>query len=143
MDFLTLLRVGVSLAVVLLVIWFLYKKVGRGATARKRTNPITVLSKQGVGQKASVALIEAEGKRFVLGVTEHGVTVLHTADAPEPAPVVSIQSAASHESFDEALADVDEATVTKAADTASPIAGSILSKRTWSQAFKAVGASLK
>jgi flagellar protein FliO/FliZ len=142
MDFWTLLRVAVSLFAVLGVIWFLHKKIGRGNPLRKRGNPVTVISKQGIGMKASVAVIEAEGMRFVLGVTEHGVSVLHQAEAPEPAPVTELH-AADESTFDDAMENVNSDAVATAAAASSPVSGSIFSKKVWQQALAAVGGSLK
>jgi flagellar protein FliO/FliZ len=82
MDSLMLtLRVLVSLAVVFGLLWFLARRMraGRGA---HRSAPVHVLGKAGIGGKAQVVVVEAEGRRMVLGVTEHGVSVLHEADAP-------------------------------------------------------------
>ena len=50
---------------------------GAGAGARRRR-------RQSVGQKASVVVVDTDGKRFLLGVTEHGINVLHTSDVPQP-----------------------------------------------------------
>lgn len=88
MDMLTTtLRVVVSLGVVLAAIWFLSKRFRGGSPrAAKKTSTVSVLGKANVAAKASVVVVETEGRRLVLGVTEHGVSVLHSSDAPpEPA----------------------------------------------------------
>ena len=77
------LRVLLSLAVVLGLLWFLHRRLSRGTRARGGS-AVTVVSRQGIGQKASVVIVDADGKRFMLGVTEHAVNVLHTSDAPVP-----------------------------------------------------------
>jgi len=82
------LRVLVSLAVVFGLLWYLARRMrGRGGAAR-RTASVRVLGRAGLGAKAQLVVVEAEGRRMVLGVTEHGVSVLHDADAPpvEEAP---------------------------------------------------------
>jgi flagellar protein FliO/FliZ len=139
------LRVALSLGVVLALLWFLHRRITRGSKQRGPAAAITVLGKQAVGQKASVVVVDADGMRFVLGVTENNVTVLHSAEAPEA------ESAAA---FAEVLTAVPSATVTGlkpavAASTAKDLEsalvkpgalnGSILSPATWRQAASALG----
>jgi flagellar protein FliO/FliZ len=50
-----------------------------------------VVSRQSVGQKASVVVIDAGDRRFLLGVTEHNINVLHSGDIP--AEVLEITTA--------------------------------------------------
>lgn len=84
MDAITALRVVVSLGVVFGAIWFLSRRFrGSSQRAAKRSAPVRVLGKAGVGGKSSVVVVETEGRRLVLGVTEHGISVLHQAEAPE------------------------------------------------------------
>ncbi|GAA4158478.1 hypothetical protein GCM10022286_11410 [Gryllotalpicola daejeonensis] len=90
---LQILRVLVSLAVVFGLLWFLARRMRRGTgAAGRRTSTVRVLGKAGVGGKAQVVVVETEGRRMVLGVTEHGVSVLHDADAP---PLEAVEPAAS------------------------------------------------
>src|SRR4051812_6029203 len=44
---------------------------------------ISVAARQGLGTKAGVAIVEADGRRYLLGVTEHAVTVLDRLDGRE------------------------------------------------------------
>ena len=74
------LRVIVSLAVVLGVLWYLQKKLSKRGIGRAAGKAVTLIGRQALGPKASVAVVEIEGRRLVLGVTEHSVTVLHSAD---------------------------------------------------------------
>ncbi|MEW1955597.1 flagellar biosynthetic protein FliO [Terrabacter sp. NPDC080008] len=84
MDSLLLgLRVVVSLAAVFGLMWLVQRKL-RGTGAALRTRVLNVVARQNVGPKASVVLVDTDGKRFLLGVTEHGISVLHTSDAPAP-----------------------------------------------------------
>ncbi|GAB2458189.1 flagellar protein FliO/FliZ [Conyzicola lurida] len=144
------LRVALSLGVVLALLWFLHRRITRGAKQRGPAAAIAVLGKQAVGQKASVVVVDADGMRFVLGVTENNVTVLHSAESPEAvAPVVTPAAA-----FADVLTAVPSATVTNlkptaAASTAKDLEaalvkpgalnGSILSPATWRQAASALG----
>ena len=143
------LRVALSLGVVFGLLWFIHRRLTRGGKLRAAATPITVLGKQGIGAKASVVVVDANGMRFVLGVTEGNVTVLHSAEAPAAA-------------FAEVLATVPEPVAAagaapaavalaakKAANTADglvapgrvpgALGGSILSPATWRQAAAAIG----
>ena len=131
MDTLLLaLRVVLSLAAVLGVIWYVQRRVSKGNRSRQGRT-ITVVGRQGVGAKASVAVIDVDGKRFLLGVTEHSVNILHTSDTPE-APAEAFSRALTEEGVDVKAVEVRP-------PSASPLAGSILSADTWRRAF----ASLK
>ncbi|MEJ1116560.1 flagellar biosynthetic protein FliO [Paenarthrobacter sp. CCNWLY172] len=81
-SFILGLRVLVALGAVLGLIWFVQKRLGKGKGRRRADAALTVVSRQVVGQKASVVVVDAGDKRFLLGVTEHAVTVLHSSDAP-------------------------------------------------------------
>jgi len=124
------LRVVLSLAAVLGVIWYAQHKISKG-TRTRQGKTITVIGRQGVGAKASVAVIDVDGKRFLLGVTEHSVNILHTSDTPE-APAEAFSRVLTEEGGDVAIEAVTPA-------SSSPLAGSILSADTWRRAF----ASLK
>ena len=124
------LRVILSLAAVLGIIWYAQRKISKGTRARQGKT-ITVVGRQGVGAKASVAVIDVDGKRFLLGVTEHSVNILHTSDTPE-APAAAFSRVLTEEGADVAVEAVRPV-------GSSPLAGSILSADTWRRAF----ASLK
>lgn len=82
-------RVVVSLVAVFGLMWLVQRKVRTGGAAT-RAKALSVVARQSVGQKASVVLVDTDGKRFMLGVTEHGISVLHTGEAPAvPEPVPS------------------------------------------------------
>ena len=147
MDTLMLaVRVMLSLGAVVALLWLIQRR----ATGVKRgTLPgdvLTVVSRRGLGQKSAVVVVETDGKRFLLGVTEHSVNVLHTSDAPEPVPGSATDTDAAG-LFARKLSD---ATATAGVDEASPVrrrrqhqprtaplAGSILSADTWKQAAAA------
>ena len=138
------LRVALSLAVVFGLIWFIRRQLTRGGKARNAAMPITVLGKQAVGQKASVVVIDADGTRFVLGVTEHNVSVLHSAESPAAAfagvlaqatPAATVPAPAAI-ATPPALAD---GLVAPGSRIPGALAGSILSPATWRQAASALG----
>lgn len=91
-DLLLGLRVAVSLAAVLGALWFLQRRLTKGAGAAGRTRRglgrrgegIQVVSRQGIGPKAQLVVVDVEGTRYVLGVTEQGVSVIDRARAQAP-----------------------------------------------------------
>jgi flagellar protein FliO/FliZ len=121
------LRVALSLGVVFGLLWFLHRRITRGSKQRGPAASITVLGKQAVGQKASVVVVDADGKRFILGVTEHTITVLHGQDSPATAFADVLESSAAPEG-----AAVDGATehaprtLPVAASTAAPLADGLV-----------------
>ena len=154
------LRVALSLAVVFGLIWFIHRRLTRGGKARLAITPITVLGKQAVGQKASVVVVDADGKRFILGVTEHSITVIHGGVAPAAAfaevladstsetletPVALPQPVA--EPVDRPIAvatrtaatTLDTGLVAPGGRLPGALGGSILSPTTWRQAAAALG----
>ncbi|WP_403021940.1 FliO/MopB family protein [Salinibacterium sp. GXW1014] len=78
------LRVLVSLGAVLALLWWLHRRLTAGPRARA-ASPVSVVAKQGIGAKASVVVIDVEGSRLVLGVTEQSVSVLQSGETPAPA----------------------------------------------------------
>ncbi|WP_138445278.1 flagellar biosynthetic protein FliO [Sinomonas susongensis] len=154
MDSLILgLRVLVSLAAVLGLMWLLHRRLRRGS-APGRAKALTVVSRQTVGPKASVVLVDTDGRRFLLGVTEHGISVLHSGDAPAAEPLVisgrgeplaplgitepgepltrrSARQAAGGAAFDREL----RRQLGAGSAPAQPLAGSVLDPATWRAAL--------
>ncbi len=83
-DALLALRVIVSLAAVVALVWVVQRRLRRGATA-STVAPIRLIGRQGLAGKASLVLVEVEGERLVLGVSEQGVSVLARHEAPADA----------------------------------------------------------
>lgn len=135
------LRVLVSLGVVLGLLWWLQRRLVKGGKSSGTEFPVQVLSRQAITPKASVVLVEAAGQRFLLGVTEASVNVLHTAeitDAPAPDTdfAKSLHAAAGREPLnapfpDGALPGRRETRRTDAGNGAPLLNGSILSPETW------------
>ena len=96
MDTLVLaLRVALSLAVVLAALWFLQRRVSRSTRVKRAASAVTVVTRQGISPKASVVVVDVEGSRYLLGVTEQSVTLLSQGDAPAaPAALSAVPSAA-------------------------------------------------
>jgi flagellar protein FliO/FliZ len=83
------LRVALSLGVVLALMWVLHRRMqkgqfGAGRTRGRRSASLEVVARQGIGGKASVVVVDVDGERLVLGVAEHGVTLLTSGQAPAP-----------------------------------------------------------
>ena len=162
------LRVVVSLAAVLGLLWFIQRKVAKTGRVTRQAKHVTVVARQGIAGKASVAVVDVEGVRYVLGVTEQNVTVLGSGEAPQDAIVTAIAPAAVAEeapTFAQTLAaqptvlaqptllvpapaatPIDSprraaraaASAPAARPAAAPLAGSILSAATWKQAAAAM-----
>jgi len=75
------LRVVVSLGAVLAVIWYAHRRITKGQSLTKSARPITIVGRQSLSQKSSVVIIEADGKRLLLGVTDSTITVLSETEA--------------------------------------------------------------
>ena len=143
------LRVALSLGVVFGLLWFIHRRLTRGGKLRAAATPITVLGKQGIGAKASVVVVDANGMRFVLGVTEANVTVLHSAEAPAAAFAEVMATATPAAASVPAPASVSEPVEGRKPVTADglvtpgsvpgALGGSILSPATWRQAASALG----
>ena len=157
------LRVLVSLGAVLGLLWWLQRRFSRTSGAgRAEQVPVRVVSRQPITPKASVVVVDTGGQRFLLGVTEGSVNVLHTSDLPsetdmaEQAPdagfAASLQAAngAQYAASDPTAGNVSgsdpAAPATRRAargahalPTAAPVpaksalSGSILAPETWRQ----------
>lgn len=141
------LRVVLSLAAVLGLLWLAQRRLTRKNRVNGAEKLVTVVTRQGIGQKASVVVVETAGKRFLLGVTEQSVNVLHTSDAPmqvastapevSPARAFELALIAAGEPALDPSPSPAKATVAKAPVAKLPagkMGGSILSPATWKQA---------
>ncbi|RDH96162.1 flagellar biosynthesis protein FliO [Curtobacterium sp. AG1037] len=161
------LRVALSLGVVLALMWVLHRRVSKGQLGRpkargRRAASVEVVGRTGIGGKASVVVVDVEGERLVLGVSEHGVALLTSGQAPAPEPELAIVTSADRFRAELEQQD-DSATILPvgAADTTEVTAplpmrprnrrpqrtvvptnrqlhGSILSADTWRQAAAAL-----
>ncbi|MDP4334618.1 flagellar biosynthetic protein FliO [Curtobacterium sp. A7_M15] len=164
------LRVALSLGVVLALMWVLHRRVsksglGAGKTKGRRSASVEVVGRQGIGGKASVVVVDVEGERLVLGVSEHGVSLLTSGQAPTPeltivtGPVtLPVRPTPSADAFSRELQRQDQAAPSLQSDAAQPLPmrprnrraqratlptaqqlqGSILSADTWRQAAAAL-----
>ncbi|EMY34111.1 flagellar biosynthesis protein FliO, partial [Arthrobacter crystallopoietes BAB-32] len=132
-SFILVLRVVLSLGAVLTVLWLAQKYARRRLKVGGSEQLVSVVARQGIGQKAAVVLVDADGKRFLLGVTEQSVSILHTADAPEVEETDEEGAAAFSRKLAEASGEKASAAGAAAAGApaAGPLAGSILAPSTW------------
>lgn len=55
---------------------------GPGRGSRARQDKITVVARSGLGARAQLVVAEFGGIRYVLGVTDHGISVVDTQEVP-------------------------------------------------------------
>ena len=70
------LRVIVSLGAVFGALFVAHRWITKGRPGKPRGKSIGIVARQGLGTKAGVAIVDAGGRRYLLGITEHAVTVL-------------------------------------------------------------------
>lgn len=58
------------------LLWFVQRRITGRMHRSSAAEAITVIGRRGLGAKAQLLIAEAEGNRYVLGVTEHGITVI-------------------------------------------------------------------
>lgn len=125
-ELLLLMRVVVSLAAVLGLLWFLQRRLARRTRRSREAEAITVLGRRGVGAKAQLVVAEAEGNRYVLGVTEHGVTVIDKLPgrAPtRPAPVSPVRTRVAGPDDRTTSTDFDRLFASESLRSGSPATG--------------------
>ena len=146
------LRVVLSLGVVLALLWYLQKRLAKAARGKQVLNLVTVVGRQVVGPKSSVVVVDVDGQRLILGVTEQAVSLLHGGATP-----IATEGGTGQDEFARLLAaatDVEPGfapALTTATRNATPdptnappvstsarLAGSILSPGTWQQAAAAL-----
>ena len=117
------------------LLWYLQRRITR-RTGQPGAG-ITVVSRQALGGKAQLVVVEVEGTRYVLGVTEQGVSVIDRDRAPHQisAPAAVEPAPALAEPLHEAPLRRDRRASERASD---PLRGSILSPATWRQTAEAL-----
>ncbi len=119
------LRVLVVLGVIVGVLWYVQRRITKGKRGRvRRGNAVTVVGRQGVGAKASVVVVDVDGTRFVLGVTERAVNVLHSGDRPEELDAEVTRLTPVRKTFAKSIGRVEEPAVTESSE-AGPAAGAV------------------
>lgn len=113
------LRVAVALGVVLAVIWVAHRRVARMRQRSGKAGFVRVVARQSLAPKASMVVVDADGRRLMLGVTEHGVSVLSDRPAPVADADFDAVLAAAVEQAAIGQATVEQAAVEQAADAAT------------------------
>jgi flagellar protein FliO/FliZ len=128
------LRVGLSLACVLGLVWLFSKGAlkagGRAGTGR---GAFLHLARQSLSRTSSVAVVQVGERALVLGVTEQHVTLLTEADA---AALVAPQETVQRTPVE--TTEVRQVTSPALGGPRSALAGSALSPATWTQAIEAL-----
>ena len=147
------LRVVLSLAVVLGLLWYVQRRVTGRSGAQRAASLVTVVGRQGIGQKASVVVVDVEDTRYVLGVTEQSVTVIQSAAKTAPMLEAVPPVADPDDAFARLLADAAAGHAEKPLEPplafrprrelhhptrAARLGGSILSPATWQQTAAAL-----
>lgn len=130
-----LLRVGLSLAVVIGLMWLAARGL-RGAVAGRGLGVVEVVARQPLGRGSSVAVVRVADKALVLGVTDSQVTILGETglDEIEAARTTTTRTAvATEQTTSGTLLSTAAPT-----DPAGPLAGSILSPQTWRRTLDAL-----
>ena len=65
-------------------LWFIQRRVSRGSAGRAVLQPIRVIAKQTLGAKAQLVVVEVDDARYVLGVSEGGLSVIDRLPAAAP-----------------------------------------------------------
>lgn len=123
----TFLRVAAALAAVVLLIWFVGRRLNRRVAGLARGR-IRSVARHGLGPRQSVQVMDIDQTRYVLGVAEHSVSVLDTYPVPEDELVENTTSSGD---FSDHLRRQQEG-------PADPVQGSVLSPQTWRQAARAL-----
>lgn len=143
------LRVLVSLGAVLALVWWFQRRLTRGMRNSGVEPLVRVVTRQAISPKASVVVVETGGQRFLLGVTEASVNVLHASEAPQ-APEESFEAHLRAAGAGDPAPHIRTGPRRRAegpaharneqqpGHTNSPLAGSVLSPATWRQASAAV-----
>lgn len=123
----TFLRVAAALAAVVLLIWFISRRLNKRAAGLSRGR-IRSVARHGLGPRQSVQVLDIDQTRYVLGIAEHSVNVLDTYAVPEEEQVH--EGSESSDFLDHLRRQQDQAT--------DSVQGSVLSPQTWRQAARAL-----
>ncbi|RJK92804.1 flagellar biosynthetic protein FliO [Vallicoccus soli] len=131
------LKVGLSLAAVLGVLWLCARLAARGGAGRAG-GAVEVLARQQVGRGAAVTVVRVADRALVLGVTEQGVSLLTDTDLEAVTAASPAAPSAAGGAARTALDGTTPAGPAPGRAPAGPLAGSVLSPATWRAAVDAV-----
>lgn len=140
-ELFTVLRVVVSLAAAFGLLWWLQRHLTKRGVLARRAADVKVTSRTSIGGRAQVVTVEEGGMRYLLGVTEHGITVMNRRPASGGTTLVVGEE--TDAGFSEALraAEKDQEQAPASVE-AGRLHGSVLSASTWRQARHAVREAL-
>jgi len=131
----TALRVAVSLALIIGLIWFVQRRSAKWSRKRSK-RPITVIGRQSLGGKSRVVIVEADGTHFVLGVTDASVVVLKSRELDTFADALAAEEAIE---VPDDLGELDDAPALPPAPVPAPtFAQAITSPDTWRRAAQSL-----
>ncbi len=84
---LLMLRVGLSLAAVLGLLWWISRRVQTSMGDRRKQQAMTVVGRQQLGRRTGLALVEVGGRQLVVGYSDQGVQLVHDAGELPAEPV--------------------------------------------------------
>lgn len=126
------------------LLWFLQRRVAKTQARKRDAEPITVLGRQGIGPKAQLVVVQTDDARYVLGVTEHGVSVVDRLPLrAEPPATGGASSAMAQRDADAAEFDriLAAAAITGPGTSASALPGTSASALPGTSASAIPGAS--
>lgn len=126
------LRVAVSLALIIGLIWFVQRRSAKWNRKRSK-RAITVVGRQSLGGKSRVVIVEADGTHFVLGVTDSSVVVLKSRELDTFADVLAAEDA-----IEPVEAAPTFARTLEPAEPAPTFAQAITSPDTWRRAAQSL-----
>lgn len=63
------------------LLWYVQRRVGKRMQRRRDDTEISVIGRRALGSKAQMVIVETDDRRYVLGVTEHGVNLIDSLPA--------------------------------------------------------------
>ncbi|HEU5110620.1 MAG TPA: flagellar biosynthetic protein FliO [Micromonosporaceae bacterium] len=137
-----ILRVVIALVLVVGVMWVL-AKVARKPLRGRAAGSLDVLARTQLSKGASIAVVKIDETALVLGVTDHGIRLLHetgaevfATEAPTKRTAVDLDAVrAKRAGASPALPDMVPA---KSKSPGAKFSGSALSVKTWKQAVVAI-----
>lgn len=115
------------------LLWYVQRRVGKRMQRRRDDAEISVIGRRSLGSKAQLVIVETDDRRYVLGVTEHGVNLIDSL----PADHVARPMRQDFESLlsEERAADAESPSLRRhrRPTRPDPLNGSILSPQTWRQ----------
>jgi flagellar protein FliO/FliZ len=134
---------------VLGLLWYVQRRVGKRMQRQRDDAEITVIGRRALGSKAQLVIVETDDRRYVLGVSEHGVNLIDSLPANHVTRPLQTgthsnastdTSSATRSDFESLLSEERAASGEpqslrrhRRPAQPAPLSGSILSPQTWRQ----------